>query len=275
MASAIKRSGTWYAKWKDAFGKPQRKATTAKTKKECEGLAHELVVEAERGRLGLQPLPAKCTFTLGELCDWWLKERCSKQSADRERSRVEKNVIKQVIGAKRLPEITAALFDARLREMDDAGAKPASLNKLRAIVHSAFQQAIAAGKWRGVNPISSIPTRKVPQRVYETLSLDEVRQVIDVAGSTWGNLMAAALYLGLRKGELFALRKQDVDLEERLLYVRRSHGSSRGMGHGNIAVTLVRAPRRSSFGSTGWGTVSLTVLGYQGPLTFPAAPGSS
>ena len=29
MASAIKRSGTWYAKRKDAFGKPQRKATTA------------------------------------------------------------------------------------------------------------------------------------------------------------------------------------------------------------------------------------------------------
>src|SRR5438132_11970500 len=68
VASAIKRSGTWYAMWKNAFGKPQRKATTAKTKKECEGLAHELEVEAERGRLGLQPLPAKCTITLGELC---------------------------------------------------------------------------------------------------------------------------------------------------------------------------------------------------------------
>ena len=67
MASAIKRSGTWYAKWKDAFGQPQRKATTAKTKKECDALAHELEVEAERGRLGLQPLPTKCTLTLAEL----------------------------------------------------------------------------------------------------------------------------------------------------------------------------------------------------------------
>src|SRR5437667_5037045 len=49
--------------------------------------------------------------------------------------------------------------------------------------------------------------------------------VLNSFGSTWRNLMAAALYLGLRKGELFALRKQDVDLEEQLLYVRRSHGS--------------------------------------------------
>ena len=74
MASAIKRSGTWYAKRKDAFGKPQRKATTAKTKKECEALAHELEVEAERGRFGLQPLPAKSNVTLGELRNWWLNE---------------------------------------------------------------------------------------------------------------------------------------------------------------------------------------------------------
>jgi integrase len=225
MASAIKRSDTWYAKWKDAFGKPQRKATTAKTKKECEALAHELEVDAERGRLGLQQLPAKCTLTLGELCDWWLEERCSKESAAKERSRVEKHVIKQPIGAKRLPEITPTLFDARLREMTDAGARPASLNKLRAILHSAFEQAISAGKWRGANPISAVPTRKVPQRIYETLSVDEVRSVIDAAGATWRNLIATALYLGLRKGELFALRKQDVDLKERLLFVRRSHGN--------------------------------------------------
>src|SRR5439155_13838674 len=224
MASAIKRSGTWYAKRKDAFGKPQRKATTAKTKKECEALAHELEVEAERGRFGLQPFSAKSNVTLGELCNWWLNERCPKKSADRERSRVEKHGIKQPIGSRRLPEVTPSLFDDRLREMEEAGASAASLNKLRAIVHAVFEQAIAASKWRGTNPISAVPTRKMPHGVYETLSLDEVRLVINAAGPTWRNLIATALYLGLRKGELFALRKHDVDLEERLLYVRRSHG---------------------------------------------------
>src|SRR3954470_9511981 len=35
--------------------------------------------------------------------------------------------------------------------------------------------------------------------------------------------MSSLLLPGLRKGELFAVRKQDLDLEERLLYVRRSH----------------------------------------------------
>src|SRR3954471_21329897 len=135
MASAIKRSGTWYPKWKDAFGQKQRKATTARTKKECEALAHELEVEAERGRLGLQPIPAKSTITLGELCEWWLNERCPNKTAEKERSRVEKHLIKNIIGAKRLSEVTPAVFDQRLREMEATGAKPASVNKLRAIVH--------------------------------------------------------------------------------------------------------------------------------------------
>src|SRR5205823_1551 len=112
----------------------------------------------------------------------WLKERCPKKSADRERSRVEKHLIKHAIGARRVSELTPAIFDSRLREMEDAGASPASLNKLRAIAHAVFEQAIGAGKWRGANPISSVPTRTVPRRIYETLSLHEVPVVIDAAG---------------------------------------------------------------------------------------------
>src|SRR5207248_3987026 len=127
-------------------------------------------------------------------------------------------------GARRVSDVTPAIFDSRLREMEDARASPASLNKLRAIAHSVFEQAIAAEKWRGANPISRVPTRSVPRRIYETMSLQQVPLVIEAAGPTWRDLMATAIYLALRKGELFALRKQDVDREERLLYVRRSHG---------------------------------------------------
>ena len=36
-------------------------------------------------------------------------------------------------------------------------------------------------------------------------------------------LFATALYTGMRKGELLGLRKEDVDLDARLITVRRSH----------------------------------------------------
>jgi hypothetical protein len=115
MASAIKRSGTWYAKWKDAFGRQQRKGTTTKTRKECEALAHELEVESERGRFGLRALPARSTITLGELCLWWLEARCPKRSAERERCRVEKHLIKHRIGARRVSEVTRSSTPACVR----------------------------------------------------------------------------------------------------------------------------------------------------------------
>ena len=91
-----------------------------------------------------QRRPAKSNVTLDELRNWWLNERCPKKSDDRERFRVEKHVIKEPIGSRRLPEVTPSLFDDRLREMEEAGASAASLNKLRAIVHAVFEQAIAA-----------------------------------------------------------------------------------------------------------------------------------
>ena len=39
----------------------------------------------------------------------------------------------------------------------------------------------------------------------------------------WRCLFAAALYTGMRKGELLGLRKEDVDLGARLITIRRSH----------------------------------------------------
>jgi integrase-like protein len=59
-------------------------------------------------------------------------------------------------------------------------------------------------------------------------------------------VFAAALYTGLRKGELFGLRKSDVDLEHRTITVRRSYDrpTTKG-GHADaipIAETLGAAP---------------------------------
>ena len=93
-----------------------------------------------------------------------------------------------------------------------------------------FEAAIEAEMWGGSNPASKVRTRKVPQRSYETLRFDEVAAVLEAAGEQWRDLIATALYLGLRKGELFALRKTDILLDERTLFVRRSHDRRHGEG---------------------------------------------
>ena len=145
MASAKQRGTTWYAKYVGTDGKAVRTATTARTKKECLAFAHELEADAERQRRGLVPLRKPCTTTLGDACDWWLRERCPSDSAKKERSRLQKHVIGHAFGSLLLSEVTPAAVEGRLREMATAEASPASQNRLRAGVHSVFQAAIDAG----------------------------------------------------------------------------------------------------------------------------------
>jgi integrase len=55
------------------------------------------------------------------------------------------------------------------------------------------------------------------------------------------NIAATALYAGLRKGELFGLEKRDVDLNRRLLTVRRSYDSDTTKGGREEAVPIAAA----------------------------------
>ena len=77
----------------------------------------------------------------------------------------------------------------------------------------------------------------------------------------WKCLFATAIYTGMRKGELLALRKVDVDLSARLITIRRSHDRDATKGnHADaipIATELVpylrarfRRPRRAARGSS-------------------------
>ncbi len=97
------------------------------------------------------------------------------------------------------------------------------LNKLRAMVRTAFNRARKAALVTGQNPATDIELRKVPRRAPAFLELHEVPLVLAELSDSDRRLIATALYAGLRKGEMFGLRKRDVDIERRLLMVRRSY----------------------------------------------------
>jgi integrase len=133
----------------------------------------------------------------------------------------------------------------------DLGAQ--SLNHLRMFMMAAFSAAKRAGKHRGENPVRDVPRRKVPRRTPEYLRAHEVPLVLEAVPGHWRAIFATAIYTGLRRGELLGLRKQDVDIDARLLTVARSYerDTTKG-GHADvipIAVELVpwlQAAMRSS-----------------------------
>jgi len=80
------------------------------------------------------------------------------------------------------------------------------------------------GLWSRPNPIDAVERRPEPKRAYITLRADEVPLLLAAVPDGWRPVFAAAVYTGLRKGELSGLRKIDVDLDHRTITVRRSHG---------------------------------------------------
>jgi hypothetical protein len=99
MASVYLKRGTWYASYKDATGRRRNVSTKATTKTEARRLAADLERQAERARFGLEPLPSDSTLTLGQLCTWWLDERCPEASVAIEARRLGKHVLRTALGA--------------------------------------------------------------------------------------------------------------------------------------------------------------------------------
>ena len=119
--------------------------------------------------------------------------------------------------------MTTAVLEDLLCRIERRGLGPDSCNRLRGTLVTIFNKARKAGLWQGQNPAIDTERRKKGRRVYSTLEADEVHLVLAQVDDDWRNLFATAVYTGMRKGELFALQKIDVNMDAGTIIVRRSH----------------------------------------------------
>jgi len=266
MASAYRKKNgtTWYIRFKDETGKFRSEATKALTKTEAKLLAKEVEDRAERVRRGLAPSLQESDGTFKDLCSWWLDEWCPASSAYRERKRLERHVLGQKLGELPLRLVTPIAIDARLREMEKDGLSGTYVNGLRRVLSTVFTRARRAGKWARSNPIVDVPTRREEKRAYATLRAEEVPLVLGNAPTEWRGVFATALYGGLRKGEIFGLRKADIDIDRRVMIVARSY--DRATTKGKRAEALPIAEPLVPF-------LQEAIDSTRGELLFPDAEG--
>lgn len=74
--------------------------------------------------------------------------------------------------------------------------------------------------------VVKLKTPKIPKNVFEVLSKEEIKKLIEHAGSSKTKLITKFLYsTGLRVSELVNLKIKDIDLQEKTGWVRRGKGS--------------------------------------------------
>lgn len=104
----------------------------------------------------------------------------------------------------------------------DGGLSPRTVRYLHAIIRKSLQQAV---KWqmvsRNVADATEPPRGKRPS--VKTWDSEQSRQFLTTAADDgYGAIWILAMTTGLRRGELLALRWQDVDLTGHVLHIRRS-----------------------------------------------------
>jgi len=126
------------------------------------------------------------------------------------------------IGQIQLQKLTAQNIQNFYSELVKKGAKPGSVRIIHTILHKAFKQAV---NWnlisRNVCDFVTLPR----MQKYQPQMLTKEQMILLLKRSQGHHLETfiwLGLSLGLRNGELHALRWSDIDLEERTLRVERT-----------------------------------------------------
>jgi integrase len=226
MAGGIKRRGKGWSTIVDLppdprTGKRRQKRNTSPIKREVEVLRAQLLASAAAG--GFSEAEAKKITVSQYLTRWVDSVGQSVRIATQIRyTQVVQQHIEPVVGhillAKLAPLDVQRLYTDRL----DAGLSPTTVALIHNVLHKALKQAVRWGLLtRNVTEAVDPPREATPE--YVTWNQEQASAFLVVADSDeLAALWRLAPLTGMRRGELLGLKWEDVDLQRRVLSVKRT-----------------------------------------------------
>ena len=160
----------------------------------------------------------------------WLRDYASlkKGSTEDDYTGVVNKHLNPYFGKKLLSQITPADVQNFVTTEINDGYSPRNINKGITVLKLMLKHAEMWGLLK-TNPARFVERPREPKKEMEYLTPDEVRRLLDADASPRDTtLFAAAIFTGLRQGEVLALRWNDIDLERCVVYVRRSYHDRHG-----------------------------------------------
>jgi integrase len=238
---------------------------------EARAVAEEKRAQFRRREMGLEVAKARCDKSLFELCEWWLKHCCKPRGKPREQSRLRvqiqherDGVTLRKIGKLVAADVTSEILEEHFDQLQKEGLGGSSINKLRQTLRTVYNKARKRNIWRGANPVVDTEPRAESAINYFVLELRQLNPTLANIEPEWRDLFAAAMLLGLRKGELFGARKTDVNREDKSIRVNRSHGESE---------TKTSEARWLPLPAALWPFIEHALDGFPGVYLFPDPKG--
>jgi integrase len=247
----------WYALWRDADGRHQKRLGPAHVRDSGRRTARGAVVW--RAANGSKPDPSYLTpaeaedalqrllsraareptdprwkreqdHTFGEACEAWLayvgEEKDRRPSTIKDYRNTVRRYLLAEFGADTLLHTidTKRVDTFRERMLAQSHLSRRTIQKILVLLHGILKRAKRKG-WIAVNPAEDaerVTVRRTGE--FNVLSPEEVHAVARAERSeVCAAVYVTAAFTGLRMGELRALRWSDVDFTKRLVHVRRSY----------------------------------------------------
>jgi integrase len=204
-----------------ATGKPRQQWVTVKgSKKDAEKKMSELLHQLDTGAI-MQPGKTTVADYLNKWLADYAKPNLSPRGYERYESIVRLHLI-PALGIIKLTQLRPEHLQKHYAAMLKAGLQPRSVRYIHVVMHKALQTAL---KWGMVsrNVTDGLDIPRAHQKEMQTWDEAEINKFLEAARSTpYYALFYTALFTGMRRSELLALRWQDVDFIYSQIYVNRS-----------------------------------------------------
>jgi len=224
------KNGRWIAALTltpDAHGRRRVKRRVLKSKSLANKALIQLQVEHSNKTLNI-----RSNETVGQFAERWLSTvvtlRGLKPSTISNYQQMVHYYIKPILGKKRLSDLKSQHVLNLVNSLKESGLSTNTIRRARSILHNMLETAVEEDSL-SKNPVvrTSLIKKSVDEisRVQKSYSTQEVNRALTILrGSVYEGPFRLMVCLGLRIGEVIALRWEQVDFEENQLWVVRTEG---------------------------------------------------
>lgn len=253
----------WWLDYSDGTGRHRVKTTTT-SKRAAEDLLIEKLADLKRQKLGLEVLPDSRVKTVDDAWRMWLEKWCPEGSKDRETRRYNANVKGSWLAAVKLSHVTGEMLDKWFSDKRKTQAAR-TVNGHRRILRGIYNALTKRRLFRGLNPVKETSPLEESEYAYEVLTEAELQRLLPHVPPDWRPIFALAFTTGLRRGEIYALRKDRtvVDLERGVLTPRASN--RRELPKGKRVKSIPLTPEALKVLASAWEEAEWGGLLFPGP----------
>ena len=240
----FKRGGVWYIDY--SFRGKRIKEAAASSKKEAEAMLAARMKDIREKKFNLDTRKEKDVL-FEDLCREFLAySKTNKRSYERDVLSVK--MLKQAFGGRHLHQITPKIVEDYKAQRKVAFSQkrkrmlsPATVNRELACLKTMFNKAV---EWEMVeaNPAAKVRLLREPKGRVRFLTEEEAGRLVQCCADHLKPIVVTALNTGMRRGEIFKLKWEEVDFENRIVYVTNSkNGEQRQISMNNtLTETLGR-----------------------------------